>query len=54
MDASKSFSGVTDFRAGSYVRQPTGYRAFIPASLPPDPSVRVLGEMADVFLARNY
>ena len=32
-------------RAGRYVRQPTGYRAFIPASLPPDPAVRIGGEM---------
>ncbi len=26
-------------RSGRYVRQPTGYRAFIPAPLPPDPAV---------------
>ncbi len=26
-------------RAGQFVKQPTGYRAFIPASLPPDPPV---------------
>ena len=24
-------------RAGRFVKQPTGYRAFIPADLPPDP-----------------
>ena len=30
-------------RAGRYVRQPTGYRAFIPAPLPPDPPVRLDG-----------
>jgi len=28
-------------RAGHYVRQPAGYRAFVPASLPPDPPIRV-------------
>ncbi|HQZ90403.1 MAG TPA: Fic family protein [Thermomicrobiales bacterium] len=28
-------------RAGKYVRQPQGYRAFIPARLPPDPPVTV-------------
>ncbi len=28
-------------RAGRYVMQPTGYRAFIPAPLPPDPPVRL-------------
>jgi Fic family protein len=30
-------------RAGRYVRQPTGYRAFIPAPLPPEPPVQVDG-----------
>ncbi len=30
-------------RAGRYIRQPAGYRAFIPAPLPPDPPVRVGG-----------
>ncbi len=29
----------TDARAGRYIRQPSGYRAFLPASLPPDPPV---------------
>jgi Fic family protein len=28
-------------RAGRYVAQPTGYKAFIPASLPPDPPLQV-------------
>src|SRR5215471_7634487 len=28
-------------RAGRYVQQPTGYRAFIPAPLPPDPAVNL-------------
>lgn len=28
---------TSSFRAGRYVRQTTGYRAFIPAPLPPDP-----------------
>src|SRR4051812_44659032 len=32
-------------RAGRYLRQPTGYRAFIPAPLPPKPAVRIGGEM---------
>lgn len=32
-------------RAGRYVRQPSGYRAFIPAPLPPDPPVTPHGEM---------
>lgn len=28
-------------RSGRYVNQPTGYRAFIPARLPPEPAVRL-------------
>lgn len=32
-------------RAGTYVTQLSGYRAFIPASLPPDPPIRLQGEL---------
>ena len=32
-------------RAGVYVRQPTGYRAFVPAPLPPVPPVDLTGEL---------
>lgn len=32
-------------RAGNYVRQPTGYRAFIPTSLPPAPPIDIDLEM---------
>ncbi len=32
-------------RAGRYVRQPTGYRAFIPAALPPEPALALGGEL---------
>lgn len=32
-------------RAGRYVSQATGYRAFMPASLPPSPPVRIEGEL---------
>jgi len=32
-------------RAGRYIRQPTGYRAFIPSPLPPDPPVDLAGEL---------
>jgi Fic family protein len=32
-------------RAGRYIKQPDGYRAFSPAPLPPEPAVRVEGEM---------
>lgn len=32
-------------RAGRYVNQPTGYRAFIPAPLPPQPPIEMGGEV---------
>ena len=32
-------------RAGRYVRQVTGYRAFIPAQLPPQPAIQISGEL---------
>lgn len=32
-------------RSGTYVRQATGYRAFIPAPLPPDPPIQLTGEL---------
>ena len=35
----------TRTRAGRYVRQPTGYRAFIPRNLPPDPPIHVSGSL---------
>ena len=33
------------FRAGRYLTQPTGYRAFLPASLPPQPPLQLQGEL---------
>jgi Fic family protein len=35
----------TSGRAGRYVTQSTGYRAFVPAPLPPEPPVRLAGEL---------
>ena len=32
-------------RAGCYIQQPGGYRAFLPAPLPPDPPIRLEGEI---------
>jgi Fic family protein len=32
-------------RAGRYMRQPSGYRAFIPAPLPPDPPIALAGDL---------
>ena len=35
-------------RAGAYVRQPEGYRAFIPAPLPPDPPIEMDTQMVQL------
>jgi len=32
-------------RSGRYIKQPTGYRAFIPAPLPPEPPIKLEGEL---------
>ena len=34
-------------RAGTYIRQPTGYRAFIPTPLPPNPPVAMTGRLQE-------
>jgi Fic family protein len=41
-------------RAGSYVRQPAGYRAFIPAPLPPDPPLALSGPLQEALSAADY
>jgi len=35
-------------RAGRYIRQPTGYKAFIPAPLPPDPPIQYDDELQEL------
>ncbi len=32
-------------RTGQYIQQPTGYKSFIPANLPPKPAIRMDGEL---------
>jgi cell filamentation protein, protein adenylyltransferase len=34
-----------DHRAGRFIAQPSGYRAFVPATLPPDPPIVLEGEL---------
>ncbi len=41
----RSLSEFERGRAGHYVRQPAGYRAFLPAPLPPAPPVRLDGKL---------
>lgn len=49
---------TTSTRAGRYVRQPTGYSAFLPAPLPPNPpiefshQIQILLSQADRALGR--
>ena len=40
-------------RAGTYQNQPTGYRAFIPAPLPPDPPIAVDDELQTLLSAAD-
>ena len=40
-------------RAGRYVSQPTGYRAFMPAPLPPQPSLSLGGELQGLLSAAD-
>ncbi len=40
-------------RAGRYVSQPTGYRAFMPAPLPPQPALELVGELPGLLSAAD-
>jgi len=42
------------FRAGRYVQQPAGYRAFLPAPLPPDPPVALGGTLRELLSDADY
>jgi Fic family protein len=54
----QSTSPNTAFRAGRYIQQTSGYRAFIPADLPPQPPISLAGSLqkllsdADLALGR--
>jgi Fic family protein len=41
----QTLMSTTSNRAGHYVRQSTGYRAFVPLPLPPEPPLRMDGEL---------
>jgi Fic family protein len=41
-------------RAGRYIRQPAGYRAFIPAPLPPNPPLAMSGVLQEALSAADY
>jgi len=35
-------------RAGQYIKQPTGYRAFVPSPLPPEPPIKLEGDLQNL------
>src|ERR671919_295264 len=41
-------------RGGRYVQQPTGYRAFIPAPLPPQPPIDLSGSLRELLSKADY
>jgi cell filamentation protein, protein adenylyltransferase len=43
-----------EYRAGRYVQQPTGYRAFIPAALPPQPPIDLSGPLRELLSKADY
>ena len=43
----------TSTRAGRYVTQPTGYRAFMPAPLPPEPAIALNGALPSLLSAAD-
>lgn len=45
---------VSSDRAGRYVRQPTGYSAFVPQPLPPKPALRQDAELASLLSAADH
>lgn len=45
---------VKSDRAGRYVRQPTGYSAFVPVPLPPKPALRQDAELASLLSAADH
>lgn len=40
-------------RSGQYITQPSGYKAFIPSSLPPIPSIKIEGQMNQLLSEAN-
>src|SRR5664280_1030648 len=45
---------VSSDRAGRYVSQPTGYKAFVPKPLPPVPALRLDAELASLLSAADH
>jgi hypothetical protein len=45
--------GEAPTRAGRYITEPTGYRAFMPAPLPPQPALALGGELQGLLSAAD-
>ena len=41
-------------RSGSYIKQPSGYTAFVPAPLPPDPPLKMDGELTKLLSRADH
>lgn len=54
MDTNVNKNDQTAHRAGRYVRQTSGYRAFIPAALPPDPPLDLSGALRELLSEADY
>ncbi len=46
-------AATVSIRAGRYITQPTGYRAFMPAPLPPQPALDLSGELQGLLSAAD-
>lgn len=49
-----SVPGTASSRAGRYITQLTGYRAFVPAPLPPNPPLQLIGELQQALSTADY
>lgn len=45
---------MTITRVGHYVKQPTGYTAFVPAPLPPDPAIKIDAELSKLLSEADW
>jgi Fic family protein len=41
-------------RSGNYIKQPSGYRAFVPAPLPPDPPISMDAELTKLLSRADH
>ncbi len=54
MGSARDINNTMANRAGVYIRQPTGYRAFIPNPLPPNPPLQLDAELVTLLALANH